>query len=291
MERECPNTRRGAIGSFSHDVDSTKEKKSRRLRGDSHLDVGEGGGDWWRSKRVHREEKREREFSVSGADGREVDGGAWASWPRSFQDPSVPRFNFLRGLISPSPPDTKPKYQPPSRRGGFQLYRGPPQCRLSRSVKSRHPRLKKLIRYLAALAPQSRGNWKGQCRETKYEGGEKGIFVSRERERKRKKQDSRDKKGNAGRVPARRLRGMVLQWLYPTTTPKNFGTPRFSSYLLLLPSVFHQDTNKNALSNPFSSWTWLLYLSRDDVLYTVFRVRSTIMEYSGSYNTVWFFKK
>lgn len=174
----------------------------------------------------------------------------------------------------------------------FPTVPGPPQCRLSRSVKSRHPRLKKLIRYLAALAPQSRGNWKGQCRETKYEGEEKGIFVStRERERRRKKQDSRDKKGNAGRVPARRLRGMVLQWLYPTTTPKNFGTPRFSSYLLLLPSVFHQDTNKNALSNPSSSWTWLLYLSRDDVLYTVFRVRSTIMEYSGSYNTVWFFKK
>lgn len=102
---------------------------------------------------------------------------------------------FFAAWFHPHPQslDTKPKYQPPSRRGGFQLYRSPPQCRLSRSVKSRHPRLKKLIRYLATLAPQSRGNWKGQCRETKYEGREEGVSSCREKEKAKEKERKRNR--------------------------------------------------------------------------------------------------
>lgn len=39
---------------------------------------------------MHREEKREREFSVSGADGREVDGG---------EHPGHDPFKILRFLV------------------------------------------------------------------------------------------------------------------------------------------------------------------------------------------------
>lgn len=42
--------------------------------------------------------------------------------------------------------------------GGGSHRRRRRRRRLSRSVKSQHPRLKKLIRYLGVLAPQSRGD-------------------------------------------------------------------------------------------------------------------------------------
>lgn len=72
--------RRGAIESFSHGVDSTDERKSGRLRGDSHLDVGGGV------------EGEERVVLVALRDGRE-------RWMEVCEHPGRDPFEILRFLV------------------------------------------------------------------------------------------------------------------------------------------------------------------------------------------------
>lgn len=243
--------------SFSRGDNSTGERKSEArvwmLR----------GRDWWKGTRAR----------CGDAGGR--DGDAWASWPRSFQEPSVPRFNFLRGLISPSFRSRhQAKVRTPPKSGasreGFWLRRDPPQCRLSRSVKSRHPRLKKLIRYPAVLAPQSHGDWKGQCRETKYEirRREKGFVSMRkgEGEKERKGQNSRSKKWD-GKGTSEKTRRDGPAVIISDNHPEKLRGTSFLPHPPIVSSVFHQDTNKNALSNPSSLDATLIFSTRWCSLY------------------------
>lgn len=153
-----------AIASFSHHVDSMEKRN-----------VGRGQE---RRRFVFRCYRNGEIVLNKYARAYAIGGGWYMSIlaTRSFQDPSVPRFNFLRGLISLSPPsdnqpDTEAEVSTPqsqeSRR--FLTASAYPHCRLSRSVKSQHPRLKKLIRYLSPCWPRNpRGGLKGTIpRETK----------------------------------------------------------------------------------------------------------------------------
>ena len=117
----------------------------RKCRCDRKRKRKKGG---WQRLRVKREAEgvtifaKPRWLEVKKSNGDVRNGrvsGVFGGDSAPFRNPSVRRFNFLRGLIS----------TPPSSRSTITLPKP-----LSRSVKSQHPRLKKLIRYLAVLGQE-----------------------------------------------------------------------------------------------------------------------------------------
>lgn len=142
-------------------------------------------------------------------------------------------------------------------------------ARLSRSgVKSRHPRLKKLIRYLGVLAPQSRGgDWKKKGTMPRDEiymgeggGGNSSSLLlegtpTTVRRRLRRRAGRRGPASDYIRQPPRKTSGHLR--LFPfhpalgRTTVITVCSSSASS------SSFHQGPNKNVLSPPLSPWSHL----------------------------------
>lgn len=142
-------------------------------------------------------------------------------------------------------------------------------ARLSRSgVKSRHPRLKKLIRYLGVLAPQSRGgDWKKKGTMPRDEiymgeggGGNSSSLLlegtpTTVRRRLRRRAGRRGPASDYIRQPPRKTSGHLR--LFPfhpalgRTTVITVCSSSASS------SSFHQGPNKNVLSPPPSPWSHL----------------------------------